>query len=150
MADDTVPLLTRDELASMGGLPPAVLAAFSPDAQDGACLTASQIARGEIGVQVAGTLSTIPGSLKFRIAQIAARILMRQRGFNPSNEPDKSIETDYQNALEWLADVRTGEIALVGVVDATPEVDEASPIVISSPPRGWSEEREGDNGRRHR
>ncbi len=51
-------------------------------------------------------------AIVWAVVQIACWRLMRRRGFNPDDPGDKAVYLDYQNAENWLRDVRNGKIRL--------------------------------------
>lgn len=69
---------------------------------------------------------------KLATAQIARWLLIARRGYDPSKGNDQAILDGYDKAVAWLDKVRTGAVEPVGIVDSTPEVHEAAPLVSTS------------------
>lgn len=127
---------TTSELAAMGGLPSAVLARFTDDEQVSAIEQASGIANGYLRSQYDPPFVVVPDDLKLHVCRISAYFLMRRIGFDPEKGSDVVIREDYRDAIAWLKDVAKGVVSLFDEVDASPEIDEGEPVVVSLPLRG--------------
>jgi len=119
----------------MGGLPAKVLAEFTAEEQDAALVQASGVADDYLRSEHAVPLPVPSIGLKVHVCRMASYFLMRKRGFDP--ESNKILVDDYAEALSWLKMVAKGEIQLAGAVDATPDVEEGEPSILSGEPRGW-------------
>jgi phage gp36-like protein len=80
----------------------------------------------------------LPGwgeSLRMYVAQMAAWLIVRERGADPGGR-DESFESAYKEGLAWLKSVASG-LRPPGIIDTIPEVDESSSYVITRRARGW-------------
>lgn len=75
--------------------------------------------------------------LSMAVAKIAAYELLSVRGFNPDGDDD-NVRKRYEDAMRWLADVASGKISPVGLIDSTPDEPDAGGIeVCTLAARGW-------------
>lgn len=75
-------------------------------------------------------------SLTGAVADIATYYTLKGRGFQ-GEDSDDTIRDDYLAAKAWLGKIASGQIKPAGIIDTTPDLEEASVIVVSGPKRGW-------------
>lgn len=77
------------------------------------------------------------GDVELKVAEMAAWYALKARGFNPEAGSDIAIRDGYRNAVDWCERVATNKVQPVGIVDSTPDEDEAEAYVETDAPRGW-------------
>ena len=132
----TQQLASLTELARLGHLPQA-MASLADEVKTEHLLAASGVALSYIAKRHALPLVSWGHDLIEAVVAIAAWTLLCQRGFNPTNPADMSVRERYLQALAWLRDVAKGLAELVDVVDATPSIQEAGPLVSSEKRHQW-------------
>lgn len=70
--------------------------------------------------------------LRRQVAQLAVYAIMSRRGFQPQGT-DELIVKNRDDAISWLSKVNRGLLQPPGIVDSTPEVEEATLSVVSGP-----------------
>lgn len=116
---------------------------FGDTAMTAALQAASSIADSYIASQFTLPLITSPQgwdmSLTLAVCNIAAKLLYAQFGFNPGAPGDQLVEKRYQDALDWLAQIRD-KLIFPAWTDSSVNtgVDEAGDWVISDTPVGFT------------
>jgi phage gp36-like protein len=117
------------------GLAAAAVAGYT-DQQINAFLgLASSKANGYIRARYALPLVTWGDDLKLAVCQIAALLLLTQRGFDPSNPADLAISKASDDAIRYLEQVAKGVVSIN--VETTSPAARPAAFVYSSPRRGW-------------
>lgn len=129
------PLLTDEQLLLLGVASDA-LANVPETARDAARSSASAIAASYVAKRYRLPLVSWDDDIRQAAAWIAQRLLLGRRGFNPSAGNDQAIRQGFDDAIAWLEKVALGEVEPVNIVDSTPSVHEASPLLSSSPDDG--------------
>jgi phage gp36-like protein len=125
------PLITDAELLSLGIAANALGSIPSGD-RDAAREAASGLVLSYYQKRFCLPLISWEADTKLATAQIARYLLIAKRGYDPSRGNDQSILDGYNAATAWLDKVRSGGVEPVGIVDSTPEVHEAAPLVSTS------------------
>ncbi len=119
------------------GLPTGWLTAVSSEDQETAIAAASSLADSYLSARYTLPLSEWGYDLRRVVCHIASWDLLSRRGFDPENAADKAIRMRYDDAIKWLADVRDGKNTPTDIVDATPEVEDSGPHIVTTTRRGW-------------
>ena len=98
---------------------------------------ANALAEGYLGVRYSLPLANPGADLRRQIVNIAVYDLMSWKGFNPESGRDMNFRVRYEDAIKWLKGVADGNVTPVGIVDSTPIVSEAAPIILADDLRGW-------------
>lgn len=128
---------TRDDLAR-GGLRAAALSGVSTADQDAALVAASGEADGYLAKRYLMPLVAWGDDLRRRVVHIATFDLLATRGYAPASGVDPLVAKRYDDAILWLRDAARGLVEPQGIVDSTPEIDEAAPLVSSDDAAGWA------------
>ncbi len=121
-------------------LPAAAYSDATDDVKNRALVAASSLAASYLKKRFAFPLVQWGDDLKLCVACIAAYFLMKRRGFNPQAGADAIIVTGYRDQVGepgkpgWLDRVSRGDCEPDDIIDSTPEVEEASPLVATSAP----------------
>ena len=81
-------------------------------------------------------LAPYPEALKRCNIDMAVFHILMRRGFNPE-EYDANYKELHDRCIDFLAEVRDGKLTIPGIVDQTPSLNEAAPMVYTSTARGW-------------
>jgi len=86
--------------------------------------------------------------LREAVCKLAAYEFMSNRGYKPLSGANSVIRERYNDAIEWLTLVSTGDVELVDCVDSTttPGIDEAGPLAASDPIVNFSYQTRGGFG----
>lgn len=126
-----------EDIADLG-LAKSITDNYSPAEIAKACLTASSEAEGYLASANTLPITSLDDATKAHIARMALYELFRFKGTT-----SVQYEVGYSSALKWLGGISTGKIRPSGIVDATPDVEEAGVgsgaemYVVSNPTRGW-------------
>lgn len=131
---------TLAELAALG-LPAGALAAVSSADQQAHLDAAYKKINSAIamGGRYTPPLSSHDGECAAYEVDMARWTLLVRRGFNPDNPGDAAVLKAYDEAREWLEDVKKGR-TIAGAVDATPTTTEQAAVAAygyGADPRGW-------------
>lgn len=127
---------TITDLARLGVVP-ATLAGLSSETKEAALSAASSLASGYLQSQFALPLSEWGDDLRRAVVAIAVYDLLSHRGYDPEASGNLTIRDRYEDSVQWLRDVAAGRVSPSGIVDSTPECDDAGPVVVTRPKRGW-------------
>jgi phage gp36-like protein len=86
--------------------------------------------------------------LRRATAHVASWDLLSTRGYAPIAGGDEAIKDRYDAAIRWLERVADGRVEPVGVVDSTPTIAEAGPLVSTDGEPLWPAYGRGAWGRR--
>jgi len=100
------------------------------------CIMASTEADGHLAIGRTLPLTKWDADLRRHVSKIAIYIFLNDGGRVPTG-PDDLIDIEYKDAIKWLRGVGNGTIVPPGLVDSTPEVNEAAYAVVSDPPTEW-------------
>lgn len=112
----TVPYAVLDDL-SIYGLNASVLSLLTPIQQQAALDAASDLIDGYLNSKFKLPLVTFGKSLTQKVCEIASWNLLSIRGFDPEDPADAEVKKRYDVALQWLQDIKNGEIT-PNVVDS--------------------------------
>jgi phage gp36-like protein len=134
------PYATSTDLANFG-LSQAALAGVNPSVITAALQSASDEADGYFRSQFTLPLTNWSTDLTQKVCQIAALIILTQRGFSPDGSDDVYVQAA-SSARQWFRDVAMGK-TVPGVTDsssgATPGYTTATgPKVFSQRSRGFA------------
>lgn len=119
------------------GLPAAASAIITPSKRAEQLAATTELAAGILAARYDMPLEAWGGDLSSAVCKIAGYEMLSVRGLNPDGD-DKNVRTRYEDAMKWLAEVASGQINPVGIVDATPgEGDSPSAEVVTYAARGW-------------
>jgi hypothetical protein len=139
------------------GLPATALGAVTSAQQTGALQAATDFAYARMSARFPATPSqpwtSWDTAVLRNVCKLAAKYVMEVRGWNPSNEGDKSIVASGDAAEAWFKDVETQNAhpAIVSSMAPNAQGQTANPIVLSmgsvdtrgarrtdaQPNRGW-------------
>lgn len=130
---------TKSDLTTLA-ITAAAAGRFGDAAIEGQLQAASSLCDSFLVSQFTLPLITWDMSLTRAVCDIAAYYLYCQFGFNPAAPQDKLIQTRYEMALKWLAQIQQKEIFPPWEDSSGQAVgtDEGGPFVISSPPVGFT------------
>ena len=134
---ETVTYITDAELLAMG-LPGAALSSVAVATRDAARKTASDEASGYLKKRYTLPIVEWANDLRRKVADMTVADLMMYRGFDPGSSSGDLIVKRRDDAVLWLRDVAKGIVEPTDLVDSTPDVDEAAPLVSSDTAAGWS------------
>ncbi len=126
---------TLTEFANLGP-PSAALATLSSDVKTAHLVAASSVADDYIQKRWSTPLTSWPMSLTLAVVRIATFTILAARGFNPANPADAAVIKAHDDAIAWLEKV-AGGLLEPAFIDATPAVDEASPLLESEDRQAW-------------
>ena len=130
-------LITDAELLAYG-LPDDALSIVAVAVRDAARAAASATILGYFKKRFTLPIISCGEDTKRVVAHEAAYDLMTYRGFNPDAESGALIVKRHDDAILWARDVAKGIVEPVDLVDSTPDVDEAAPLVSSDAAAGWA------------
>lgn len=125
-------LITDAELLDMG-LALNALAGIPEAKRDTSRVSASSFVLGHLRKRFKLPLVSWSDDVKRATAHIAAYDLLVLRGFSPQAGSDVSIRDRYLAAVQWCRDVAKGDVEPEAVVDSSPDIEEASPLMASEP-----------------
>ncbi len=128
---------TRTELYALGVSDEALTDVSTTDqdtALESASRTVDSYLRGRYGTPFP---SPYPYELREKTCHVAAWNLMSTRGFNPSGGMDEAVRLRYEDAIKWLTNVARGVVVLDNTADATPNKQEAAPLISSDTAIDW-------------
>ena len=120
------------------GVQAAWLADVSTPKKQAAIDHASAYVDSFLAKQYAVPLVAYGDDIKGCTCKIAVWYLLVNKGFNPASFPDKSILLAYEQMIEWLKMLASGELVLSGITESASGA--SSPIkglVVSEEPRGF-------------
>jgi phage gp36-like protein len=100
------------------------------------CILVSTEADGHLAIGRTLPLTAWDDDLRLHCAKIVVYRFLNAGGRMPTG-PDDLIDTEFKDAVKWLRGVGNGSIDPPGLVDSTPEVNEAAFAVASDPPIEW-------------
>lgn len=119
------------------GIPAAALATVSTSKKAEQLAATTELASGILAGRYDLPIVAWGIDLSMAVAKIAAYELLSVRGFNPDGE-DTNVRKRCEDAMRWLADVASGKISPVGLVDSTPDEQDTGGIeVCTLAARGW-------------
>lgn len=119
------------------GLPPGVLSSVDTAVQELALEKSSRFADKYLRTQYRLPISApYDPALVDIVVRLAVWRLMVRRGFSPQQGSDTAFRIGYEDAVAELVGIANGQQRL-DVVQSTPAHEE--PIVLTSPPRGYTE-----------
>lgn len=116
---------------------------FGNTAMNASLQAASSIADSYLSSQFTLPLKTSPQGwdmgLTLHVCNIAAYLLFNQFGFSPVSPGDDLIVKRYNDALDWLKQVRDGTV-FPSYIDASPNpgLDEGGDWIVSDSPIGFT------------
>lgn len=126
---------TAEDLERLG-IPDRALESVATEEREAALEAASRLADGYLAAQFTLPLSAWGDDLRDAVVAIAIYRVMVRRGYDPDGGGNTEIRRRYEDAIAWLERIASGKVH-PAVTDATPDVDDAAPVVISPPRRGW-------------
>ncbi|WP_407540470.1 DUF1320 family protein [Deinococcus radiomollis] len=129
------PYITLADL--QGSVPATTLANVDPIILQGKVDDANALAEGYLGVRYSLPLTNTGADLRRQLVAIAVYDVMSFKGFNPESGRDMNFRVRYEDAIKWLKGVADGNVTPVGIVDSTPVVSEAAPVILADSLRGW-------------
>ncbi len=120
-----------------GTLVDAYGAPYTDSALGAFCETATDDIDDIFGTRFSLPLTAWGSSTRRRAAELAAFYSVRKRGFNPEDTGSAQIVAMKDDAVGWLTMAQRHEITPVGVVDATPDIEDGGAEVVTNPRRGW-------------
>lgn len=87
--------------------------------QDSALNTASRLADSYLTNRFVLPLAVWGEDLRLQVANIAAFLLMRSRGFSPQQGDAEQLRAGYEDAMDWLKAVAAGKVTPTNVTDAS-------------------------------
>jgi phage gp36-like protein len=132
-----MPYVTLADLSQ--AMPPAALTNIDPAVLQSKLDDAEATANGYLGVRYTLPLVQFGHDLRRQVLAVAVYDVMSFKGFNPESGRDMNFRDRYNDALKWFQAVSLGNVTPVGIVDSgdTPLVEEAGPIIITNPRRGF-------------
>lgn len=100
------------------------------------CILASTEADGHLAIGRTLPLTAWDDDLRLHCSKIVVYRFLNAGGRMPTG-PDDLIDTEFKDAVKWLRGVGNGSITPPGLVDSTPDVNEAAYAVVSDPPVDW-------------
>lgn len=129
MSESTI-LITDAELLGMA-MGSEALSGIDVAVRDQARSSASAVTLSYVKKRYTLPLIQWGDDLRQAAAKIAAWDLLSRRGFNPGSRSDVQIHARYMTAIKWLEDVRGGDVEPIDIIDSTPSVSEAGPLVAT-------------------
>jgi phage gp36-like protein len=102
-----------------------------------ALLAATEEADGRFNNRYVLPLVAWGQDLSKHVGMLAGADLIVGRGLNPDVTDKEIIDGVRDRAVAWLTAVGSSKISPPGMVDSTPEIDEAAPILYTHVRRGW-------------
>lgn len=127
----TTPLISDAELLAMG-IASDALAQIPSGVRDTARATATALAISYLRKRFMPPYSSVSDDVKRAIAHIATFDLLARRGYSAQLGADGTILARYDSAIQWLRDAARGIVEPESIVDSTPTVEEASPLISTS------------------
>lgn len=124
---------TVTDIANLG-IAAAAIASFTTAQKDEALQAASSEADSYLSSRYELPLATWPKVLRLHVANMAAYMLLSNRGFAPDGS-DQNIRDRHRDAVAWLQRVAERK-ATLDVASTSPAVA-AVPTASSSDKRGW-------------
>jgi uncharacterized protein DUF1320 len=121
-------------------LPEVALTSVEPGFLAEQCIAATGEADARLPPRYTLPLAAWGDDLRARVAQIAAYLVLKHRGFNPELGNDQLIVIEKKEAEAWLSKAGAGTITPSGIVDATPAKRGGAPRVFNRPSRGWNDD----------
>lgn len=129
---------TQTELVRYGISADALVGVSATD--QNACLeSASRKVDSYLRARYGVPLVTADDAVKEATCAIAAYLLLRVRGYDPQAPANAAIRQGYDDALQWLADVRDKKAHLNEADDATPDEIEGGGLLVGAESRGWDD-----------
>lgn len=121
------------------GLPPAAVSGISQTVVEACLAQAAGVAISYLRKRyVTPLVAPFDDVLVRATIDIAAYYVIRRRGYSPESSPDAAIRQAYQDALDWLSKVSTGDVEIATAPDdAGPTLGD--PLVSSRDELGWTE-----------
>lgn len=131
-----MPYATTTDLEQLG-IPAAALSAHPTPSQEKALLASSKLADSYLRERYSLPLVSWGEELTLHVVSIAKWFLITRIGFNPENPSDKAIRLAYEDAIQWLEDVRDANASPDLVDSSGSSGDNTQFVVVSDKSRGF-------------